>query len=250
MESKYEVLIKKRDLVKENKHLLGKEILENYSMDFDINFTHDSTAMEGNTLTLRETKLLLEDKISVGSKDLRETYEVTNHGKAWNYVKTLINKGKDLDERIIKEIHRILMEDIMEGGKYRDVAVKITGAMHSPPSPTIAKIELDEFFKTLQNNGFNEIVCSAYTHGEFVRIHPFSDGNGRLSRIIMNYQLVKADFLPITIKTKDKSRYYDVLDEYGINNNLNPFIEMIWELEEEQLDFYLDALKLKTNIDL
>ena len=186
MENKCKVLIKKRDLLKENIHLLSKEILENYSTDFDINFTHDSTAIEGNTLTLKETKLLLEDKISVGSKDLREIYEVINHEKAWNYVKTLINKGKNLDEIIIKEIHKILMENIMEGGKYRDVDVKITGAKHSPPTPYIAKIELNEFFKTLKNNDFDEITFSAYTHAEFVRIHPFSDGNGRLSRIIMN----------------------------------------------------------------
>ena len=245
MKNKYKVLIKKRNLVKENIHLLSKEILENYNTDFDITFAHDSTAIEGNTLTLKETKLLLEDKISVGSKDLREIYEVTNHGKAWNYAKSIIGNEKNLDDAIIKEIHAILMENIMEGGKYRDVDVRITGAKHSPPSPYIAKIELDEFFKRLQDNEFNEISYSAYTHAEFVRIHPFVDGNGRLSRIIMNYQLVKNDFLPISIKTKDKSRYYDVLEEYGTNNNLTLLIEMICELEEERLDFYLKAIKLR-----
>ncbi|MBZ9570246.1 Fic family protein [Methanobrevibacter sp. TMH8] len=250
MTDKYKVLIEKKNLLKNNIHLLSKEILENYTTDFNINFTHDSTAIEGNTLTLKETKLLLEDKISVGSKDLREVYEIVNHEKAWNYVKTLIKKGKNLDETIIKEIHRILMENIMEGGEYRDIDVRITGAKHSPPSPIIAKIELNEFFKKLKNNDFNEIAYSAYTHAEFVRIHPFTDGNGRISRIIMNYQLVKNDFLPISIKTKDKNNYYDALEEYGINNNLNPFIKMIYELEEEQLDFYLNAIKLRKNKDL
>jgi len=225
-------------------HLLSNEILENYNTDFEINFTHDSTAIEGNTLTLRETKILLEDKISVGSKDLREIYEVINHEKAWNYAKTLIKKGKNLDKKIIKEIHRILMENIMDGGKYRDTNVKITGAEHSPPNPFITKIELNEFFKTLKNNDFNEITLSAYTHAEFIRIHPFSNGNGRVSRIIMNYQLVKNDFLPISIKTKDKIQYYYALEEYGTKKNLNPFIEMISKLEEEQLDFYINAIEL------
>ena len=144
MKNKHKLLIDKRDSVKKNMHLLGNEILENYNTDFEINFIHDSTAIEGNTLTLKETKLLLEDKISVGSKDLREIYEVINHGKAWNYVKTLIKKGKDLDEKIIKKIHKILMENIIEGGEYRDTDVRITGAKHSPPNPFIAKIELNE----------------------------------------------------------------------------------------------------------
>ena len=250
MKNKHELLIDKRDSVKKNIHLLANEILENYNADFEVNFTHDSTAIEGNTLTLRETKLLLEDKISVGSKDLREIYEVINHGKAWNYAKTLIKKGKDLDEKIIKKIHRILMENIIEGGEYRDTNVRITGAEHSPPNPFIAKIELNEFFKTLKNNDFDEIPLAAYTHGEFVRIHPFADSNGRVSRIIMNYQLVKNDFLPISIKTKDKSQYYNVLEKYGTKNNLNPFIEMISELEEEQLDFYINAIKLKKSSKL
>lgn len=245
MNNKYKVLINKRDLVKKNIHILSNEILENYNTDFDINFTHDSTAIEGNTLTLKETKLLIEDKISVGSKHLREIYEVINHEKAWNYAKTFIKRGKDLDEKMINEIHRILMENIIEGGKYRDTNVRIAGAKHSPPDPFIAKIELDEFFKTLKNNDFDELTCAAYTHAEFVRIHPFADGNGRVSRIILNYQLVKNDFLPISIKTKDKSRYYDSLEEYGIKNNLNPFIEMISELEEKRLDFYLTSIKLK-----
>jgi Fic family protein len=249
------MLIQKRDFLVENINILSKEILENYEDDFEINFIHDSTAIEGNTLTLKETKLLLEDKISVGSKDLREIYEVVNHKKAWTYVKSLAKNGCDLDEKIIKKIHKILMENIIEGGKgreggeYRDVDVRITGAKHSLPNPFIAKIELEEFFKTLKNNNFNIIELATYTHAEFVRIHPFSDGNGRVSRIIMNYQLIKNNFLPISIKTKDKSIYYDVLEEYAINNNINPFVEMIYELEEKQLDFYLNALNYEMNND-
>ena len=137
------------------------------------------------------------------------------------------------------------MDNIMDGGKFRDSPVGITGAEHSPPDPFIAKVELEEFFKTLENNAFDEITLSAYTHVEFVRKHPFPDGNGRVSRIIMNYLLVNNDFLPISIKIKDKSRYFDALEEYGVNNNLDPFVDLILELEEEQLDFYLNAIKLK-----
>ncbi|MDR2544949.1 MAG: Fic family protein [Methanobrevibacter sp.] len=241
----YDKLAEKRDLLNENMNLFSKELLNNYQNDFDINFTHESAAIEGNTLTLMETKLLLEDKISVSGKDLREIYEVVNHNKAWKFAENNIKNCLDLDENLIKTFHKILMENIMDGGVYRDADVKITGAKHSPPSRFILSYELKDFYNTLSSNNFNGIELVAYTHGEFVKIHPFFDGNGRLSRILMNYQLVKNKFLPITIKNYEKLNYYDVLDEYAVNNNLKPFVQLLYELEEEQLDFYLKQIKSK-----
>jgi len=235
----YEELIEKRDFLNKHKNLLSKEALENYELSFNIEFAHNSTAIEGNTLTLMETKLLLEDEISVKGKDLREIYEVVNHNKAWKYVLNLINKNLDLDEEKIKKIHSILMENIMEGGEYRETDVIITGTNHRPPSPFIAKIELEKFFKTLKNNNFNDIELATYTHAEFVKIHPFPDGNGRTARIIMNYQLLKNNFLGISINKEDKDSYFKALDEYHLNNNLKPFINLISKLEEKQLDFYI-----------
>jgi Fic family protein len=241
----YERLVEKKDLFIKNKDKLSSVILKNYNTSFDINFAHDSTAIEGNTLTLMETKLLLEDKISIGSKDLREIYEVVNHDKAWNFVKRSVKNNQSLNEKIIKELHKILMENIFIGGIYRDTEVIITGANHKPPSVFVLKYELESFFKSLQDNDFNDLDIAAYTHAEFVKIHPFTDGNGRLSRIIMNYQLLKNNFLPISISTEDKLEYYDSLDFYAINNDLNPFKELIYRLEEEQLDFYLNQIKNK-----
>ncbi|MDR3291388.1 MAG: Fic family protein [Methanobrevibacter sp.] len=241
----YKKLIEKRDLLNKNMDLLSKELLENYSINFDVNFAHDSTAIEGNTLTIMETKLLIEDKVSVGSKSLREIYEVVNHNKAWEFVKKNVEDGNDLNEDIVKEIYRILMDNITEGGIYRNGDVLITGAKHTPPNHFIIRFELNDFYKTLKGNDFNELALAAYTHGEFVKIHPFVDGNGRLSRIMMNYQLLKNGFLPISIKANDKNNYYDILEEYSVNNNLNPFIELIYKLEEEQLDFYLKQIKSK-----
>jgi len=239
----YKKLKEKKDLLNKNKHLLSDGILENYATDFDINFAHSSTAIEGNTLSLKQSKLLIEDKVSVGKKNLREIYEVLNHDKAWKFVKEQVNQGKYLSENLIKEIHRILMDNIEKGGEYRNADLIITGAKFKPPSHFIIKYELENFFHTLKNNELNEIALAAYTHGEFVKIHPFSDGNGRTSRIIMNYQLIKEDFLPININVEKKEEYYDVLEEYAVNDNLNPFIEFISKLEEEQLNFYLKQIK-------
>lgn len=111
----------------------AKPILSSYEKDFELTFTHNSTAIEGNTLTLMETKVVLEDGISVGGKELREIYEVVNHKKAYQYVKKCIAEGKILDEPIVKDIHAILTENIIVGGIYRNQEVRISGAGHVPP---------------------------------------------------------------------------------------------------------------------
>lgn len=238
----YNKLIEKRNFVKDNLHKLDKNVLEKYQETFDIDFTHNSTAIEGNTLTLLETKLVIEDKLSVGAKELREIYEIVNHNKAWNYVKKLVKEDKSLNDEIVKELHSLLMENIMVGGIYRTVEVMITGAKHLPPKPENAYYDLKNFYVSLNDSIYNELDTAAYTHAEFVKIHPFIDGNGRTSRIIMNYQLLKNGFLPISIKKEDRLKYYEVLDEYAVNGNLEPFKNMIYELEEKELNFYIDAI--------
>ncbi len=243
----YKKLKTKRDYVLKNKNKLSQNILENYSENFDVIFTHNSTAIEGNTLTLLETKLLLEDKLSIGSKKLREIYEVVNHDKAWAYVKENINRNQSLNENIIKDINNLLMSNIMIGGIYRRVEVRIIGADHEPPSPSEAYYQLESFYDSLKNNNYNDFELAAYTHAEFSRIHPFEDGNGRTSRIIMNYQLIKNGYLPISIPNEDKLKYYEALNEYAVNGNLNPFNKLIYDLEEKELDFYIKAIKNTVN---
>ena len=122
------LLEQKKDFVNANINTLPKAALDNYSMAFEIEYTHNSTAIEGNTLTLMETKLLLEDKLSVGGKNLREIYEVVNHNKAFAYVSGRITDHLPLDEKAIKDIHALLMDNIIIGGIYRNVDVYISGA--------------------------------------------------------------------------------------------------------------------------
>ena len=119
----------------EKKNRLQREIgkidavtLSSYDKDFELTFTHNSTAIEGNTLTLMETKVILEDGITIGGKELREIYEVVNHKKAYRYVKQCIAESKPLDEHIVKDIHAILTENIILGGIYRNQEVRISGA--------------------------------------------------------------------------------------------------------------------------
>lgn len=127
----------------------------------------------------------------------------------------------------------------MQGGIYRNHDVMITGATHHPPSPNEMYVQIKSFYRDLDEKTLNPIELAAWTHAEFVRIHPFPDGNGRTARLIMNYQLMKAGFLPINIRTDDRIRYYESLDKYAADGDLTMFAELVAELEEKRIDDYL-----------
>lgn len=132
----YEKLLRMKEQLKEQREKLPREALESFDKSFDIEYAHNSTAIEGNTLTLIQTKAIIEDGLSVGGKTLREIYEVANHDKAFAYVKKCVAESKPLDEAAVKDIHALLMENILVGGVYRNVEVRISGAGHKPPAPS------------------------------------------------------------------------------------------------------------------
>ena len=240
----YNVLLSKKEFYQKHKNNLSDLAVQNYEQAFEIEYTHNSTAIEGNTLSLIETKVLLEDKISIGGKNLREIYEIINHNKAYRFIKGCIAEGKPLDENRVKDIHAILMENIMIGGVYRNVDVYISGARHTPPSPNEAYKQVKNFYADLSFKAeMNGIELSAWTHAEFVKIHPFIDGNGRTSRLIMNYQLMSNGFLPISIAKESRLEYFNALECYAVDGDLMPFADFIATLEEQKLDFYIRAIK-------
>lgn len=236
-------LNQKKERYQEGKRSIDKVTLSSYEKDFDLVYAHNSTAIEGNTLTLLETKVVLEDGIAVGGKELREIYEVTNHQKAYSFVKKCIKQEKPLDEPIVKDIHAILMENIMIGGVYRNQEVRISGAGHQPPAGNEMYVQIKNFYADMKFKGnLNAIELAAWTHAEFVRIHPHIDGNGRTSRLIMNYQLMANGFLPVSIAKEQRLEYYNVLEDYAVNNNLERFTDFIAELEEKRLDEYIKLM--------
>lgn len=240
----FERIKSKKIQYEQNKHKISRIALSSYEKDFELNFTHNSTAIEGNTLTLIETKVVLEDGISIGGKSLREIYEVVNHKKAYDYAKKCIAENKRLNENTVKDIHSILMDNIMVGGIYRNEEVRISGAGFTPPSGNEMYVQIKEFYEILKNKDkeLNPIELAAWSHAEFVRIHPFIDGNGRTSRLIMNYQLMINGYLPISISKEDRLNYYNALESYATTCNLSYFTDFIAKLEEFQLD---DFLKIK-----
>lgn len=236
----YDILCHKRDLLIKKRRQLPKEALKSFDTSFEIEYTHNSTAIEGNTLSLMQTKVILEDGISIGGKTLREIYEVVNHQKAFDYVKECIVDGKPLDEKIIKDIHALLMENIMNGGIYRTVEVRISGAKHKPPAPLEMYQQIKNFYADMPYRAeSNAVEFAAWTHAEFVRIHPYVDGNGRTSRMIMNYQLMANGFLPVSIAKENRLEYFEALETYAVDGELQPFTDMIASLEEQRLDEYL-----------
>lgn len=238
----YEKLIQKRDLYQAARKTIPEFTLQSYEQAFEIEYTHNSTAIEGNTLTLIETKVVLEDGISIGGKSMRELYESVNHQGAYRYVKDCIAKGLLLDEKIIKDIHALLMDHIFIGGIYRNVDVYISGAQHTPPSPNEMYRQIKDFYSDLTWKGreLNLIELAAWTHAEFVKIHPFPDGNGRTSRLIMNYQLMANGFPAISIAKENRLEYFNTLEAYAVEGNLAPFADMIAGLEDKQLDVLLN----------
>lgn len=240
----YNSLLLKKEFYQSHKNVLSDIILHNYSQAFEIEYTHNSTAIEGNTLSLIQTKALLEDQISVGGKMLREIYEIVNHNKAYQYVKACIVEGEPLDEKRVKDMHAILMENIMVGGIYRNVDVYISGARHTPPSPNEAYQQVKNFYADLPcKSEMNGIEFAAWTHAEFVKIHPFVDGNGRTSRLIMNYQLMVHGFLPVSIAKESRLEYFEALESYAVDADLNPFVDFIAVLEEQRLNLYIRAIE-------
>ncbi|MDE6981029.1 MAG: Fic family protein [Lachnospiraceae bacterium] len=166
----YQELLQKKELYGQRRASIPKITLFTFEQAFEIEYTHNSTTIEGNTLSLIETKVLLEDGISIGGKSLREIYEAVNHRKAFRYVKECIGQGMPLDERKVKDIHALLMENIQVGGGYRDVQVYISGAGHMPPPPSMMYRQIKDFYADLSWNGkeLNQVELAAWTHGEFV----------------------------------------------------------------------------------
>lgn len=249
LERKIDVNIKclneKMEIYQKGKKFIDIDSLSSYDKDFELTFTHDSTAIEGNTLTLMETKVVLEDGVSIGGKELREIYEVINHKKAYGYVKKCIADGKNLDEKIVKDIHAILTENIIVGGVYRNQEVKISGAGHIPPVGNDMYIQIKKFYDDLKwkQKELNPIEYAAWTHAEFVRVHPFIDGNGRTSRLLMNYQLMNSGFLPVSIAKETRLDYYNALEDYAVNGKLDQFADLVAELEEKRLDEYIKLIR-------
>ncbi|RAS73164.1 Fic family protein [Priestia endophytica] len=224
---------------------LPKYTLKSLREKLLLEWTYNTNAIEGNTLTINETKVVLEG-ITVGGKTMREHLEVINHRDAIAYVEEIVQKGEPLTEWQIKNLHRLVLKGIDDeyAGVYRDQQVFIAGAKHTPPAPYLIKEQMEQLIKWYESEAqtLHPVERGAMLHAIFVGIHPFIDGNGRTSRLLLNLELMKAGFPAVVIKVENRLAYYEALDKSHTTKNYHNFIQLIVKEVEDSLNLYLSAL--------
>ena len=232
---------KKRELDTRRPLTAGES--ERLTEEFIVEYTYNSNAIEGNTLTLRETDMVLRG-LTIDRKPLKDHMEAVRHKEAFDFVRDLVKEQVPLSEHIIKQIHYLVLADKREDrGVYRKVPVRIMGAEHEPVQPYLIQPKMERLLEDYRNSTEHIIPRLAWFHIEFERIHPFIDGNGRTGRLLVNLELMKAGFPPIDIKFADRVSYYNAFDEYHIKHNLGAMEKLFAGYVNARLDSYLMMLK-------
>ena len=228
---------------------LPEDALLKIQKAWDIENTYESNRIEGNTLTLQETALVVNEGVTVAGKSMREHLEAINHVEAIEYIKDIAKSEAEITEQTIKDIHAIILRGInrRDAGVYRSVPVVITGSTHIPPQPYMIQPKMEQFmetFRQMEADNVHPVLIAAYLHDELVKIHPFIDGNGRTSRLLMNLYLLRHGYTLVTLKGSDEARiaYYSALESSHVDNSPEEFQLFIIEAEKQSLMRYLSLL--------
>ena len=236
-------LIEKKKKELDNRRELTEGEIERLNEEFTVEYTYNSNAIEGNTLTLRETDLVLRG-LTIDRKPLKDHMEAVGHKEAFEFVSELVKQNEPLSERIIKQIHfLVLVGNKDDRGVYRKVPVRIMGAKHEPVQPYMIEPKMEELLKSFMEGKEHIITKLARFHIEFEGIHPFIDGNGRTGRLLVNLELMKAGYPPIDIKFTDRMEYYKAFDEYHENHNLYAMEHLFASYVNSRFDMYLKILE-------
>jgi Fic family protein/DNA-binding XRE family transcriptional regulator len=214
----------------------------------ELEYTFESNRIEGNTLTLQETDLVVNEGLTISGKSMREHLEAVNHNEAIDYIKDIMKRNIDINEREILIIHNLILRGIIPeyAGKYRDVQVMIKGSSHMPPQPFLVKKQMEELVDWYKQNKTNihPVILAAEMHERLVTIHPFIDGNGRTSRLLMNLILLSSGFVIANIKGDNESRraYYQALENVQVHDSKDAFIRFVALVEKQCLERYLAIL--------
>jgi Fic family protein len=206
---------------------LSPDLVARLHEEIRLRHTYNSNAIEGNTLTLSETKLVLEEGITIGGKSLREHLEATNNAQGYDLIVRLAGETAPINHVTIQQIHEIVTRGILEdAGRYRTRNVRITGASKSPTDWSRIVREMDTLIAALEEPDSDVVAASAYLHHRFVAIHPFTDGNGRVARLLTNLYLLRHGYPPIILDKSDRQKYYRALHDadYG---DLAPFTRFL-----------------------
>ena len=236
------ILDKKSKL--DSKRPLPSHIMQKIKDGLFVEWTYNSNSIEGNTLTLQETKIVLEQGMTVKGKSLREHFEATNHHEAIDFLETLIKPKYILSEKDIIELQNIILTKIEKdyAGRYRTGGVRIVGANFTPPNALKVYDLMKDLVSWINENPLNlsDIALATVFHHRFVHIHPFSDGNGRTVRLAMNLLLMRKGFPPAIILKNDRKKYYTALNQAN-NGKYEKLTLLMIQALERSLDIYLSA---------
>lgn len=232
-------LKKQLDLLRPLPPYTVKSLHENMLLEW----TYHSNAIEGNTLTLKETKVVLEG-ITIGGKSMREHFEAINHKEAIEYVESIVGQKEPLSEREIKSIHQLILKntDDENAGVYRNQNVTISGAEHTPPDHLLLNEQMTNLVAQHLGSELHPVERAARLHVDFVKVHPFVDGNGRTARLLMNFELLSSGYLPVVIKVANRLAYYEALDEAHTKDDYSAFISLVANSEIESLEKHLQII--------
>jgi len=226
---------------------LPKSAIQKLQEKFQIEMTYNSNAIEGNSLTLRETFLVINEGITIKGKPLKDHLEAKDHHAALEYLYDLIDKDKKrtVSEMLIKNLHQIILQETDKewAGRYRNANVIISGAKHTPPDALQVPQKMHDLIRWLisQKDKMNIIELAALLHHKLVHIHPFFDGNGRTARLTMNLFLMQSGYPLVVILKNDRKKYYDVLDKAD-SGMYEPLVKFVAQSVERTLDIYLKTL--------
>lgn len=228
---------------------LPVEALQKIDEALAIEYTYESNRIEGNTLTLQETELVVNEGVTIAGKSMREHLEAINHAEAIDYIKDFAKNGIEISERTIKEIHALVLHGINRdnAGRYRTVPVMISGSTHVPPQPYLIEKQMEDFmirFAQMEAEHVHPVLIAAYLHDELVRVHPFIDGNGRTSRLLMNLYLLRNGYTLVNLKGSNEAKigYYKALEASHVEKHPEAFQMLVVEAERDSLRRYLSIL--------
>ena len=225
---------------------LSPSLVKRLKEQMTIRFTYNTNAIEGNTLSLHETRLVIEEGVTISGKRITEALEAKNHPEAIKFIESLVAAEKEIDEDAVLELHRLILWNIDEiAGKYRNTSVIIGGASFIPPPSSEIKPKMMELLEWIIKNPdeYSPIQIAAIFHHRFVCIHPFIEGNGRTARLLMNAILMKNGYPFITnIEKQDRSKYLNALVKAD-SGKTSQFMTFIYQCVERSLDMYIDAVE-------
>jgi Fic family protein len=229
----------------DQKRPLPKNSLKSLRDKLALEWTYNSNGIEGNTLTLRETKVVLEG-ITVGGRTIKEHLEARNHGDAISFLEDIVARNEPITQWQIKSIHGLVLKGIddAEAGRYRSENVVITGASTTPPGFLYLNDEMAGLIDWYgRSASVHPVRRAAELHAKFVEIHPFVDGNGRTGRLLMNFDLMKCGYPPAIILKDDRLRYYDALDEACRSKNYDLITDLVVDACRRSLQTYLSVME-------